>query len=112
MTTPPNYDYSVSVDAEGVFTIVAEDGAPESPITVTVPNTTITYTLTSDTPVAMVFLAPEITNDPEGDLTWEIKDSGRRIVITDSDADEEDAICVKLVTGFISPDPRVKNEPV
>jgi len=57
-------------------------------------------------------LAPEITNNPEGDLTWEIKDSGRRIVITDSDADEEDAICVKLVTGFISPDPQVKNEPV
>ena len=32
MTTPPNYDYSVSVDAEGVFTIVPEDGAPESPL--------------------------------------------------------------------------------
>ena len=29
-----------------------------------------------------------------------------------SDADEEDSICVKLVTGFISPDPQVKNEPV
>ena len=108
MTTPPNYDYSVSVDAEGVFTIIPEGGAPESPITVTVQNTTITYTLTSDTPAAMVFLAPQITNDPEGDLTWEIKDSGRCIVITDSDA----AICVKLVTGFISPDPQVKNEPV
>jgi hypothetical protein len=53
----------------------------------------------------MVFLAPEITNNPEGDLTWEIKDSGRRIVITDSDADEEDAICVKLVLIGTAMDP-------
>ena len=112
MTTPPNYKYSVSVSAEGVFTITPLDGAPESPIKVTVPNTTITYTLTPDTTAAMIFLAPEITNDPKGDLTWEIMDGGRSIVITDSDADDEDSICVKLVTGFISPDPQVKNEPV
>lgn len=112
MTTPPSYNYSVSVDAEGNFTIIPEDGSPASPITVTVPNTTITYTLTSDTAAAMVFLSPEITNDPEENLTWEITDAGRSIVITDSDADKEDSICVKLVTGFISPDPQVKNEPV
>ena len=36
MTTPPNYDYSVSVDAEGVFTIVPEDVAPESPLPLSV----------------------------------------------------------------------------
>ncbi len=112
MTTPPNYSYSVSVDTEGAFIITPEAGAPESPITVTVPNTTITYTLTPDTAAAMVFLAPEVSNDPDKDLTWEITDAGRSIVITDSDADEEDSICVKLVTGFISPDPQVKNEPV
>lgn len=112
MTTPPNYNYSVTVDAEGTFTITPEAGAPESPITVTVPNTTITYTLTSNTAAAMVFLAPEITNDPEENLTWEITDAGRSIVITDSDADKEDSIWVKLVTGFISPDPEVQNKPV
>jgi hypothetical protein len=111
MTTPPNYSYSVTVDAQGTFTITPIDGAPESPITVKVPNTTITYTLTSDTAAAMVFLAPEITNDPKEDLTWEIMDAGRSIVITDSNADEEDCICVKLVTGFISPDPEIQNRP-
>jgi hypothetical protein len=111
MTTPPNYSYSVTVDAQGTFTITPEAGAPESPITVTVPNTTITYNLTPNTVAAMVFLAPEITNDPEGNLTWEIMDAGRSIVITDSDADEEDCICVKLVTGFVSPDPEIQNRP-
>ncbi|KXJ59553.1 MAG: hypothetical protein AXW14_15285 [Alteromonas sp. Nap_26] len=112
MTTPPNYNYSVTVNAEGMFTITPEADAPESPIKVTVPNTTITYTLTPDTAEAMVFLAPEITNDPDKDLTWEIVDAGRTIVITDSDADEEDSICVKLVTGFVSPDPQIQNKPV
>ena len=111
MTTPPNYNYSVTVNAEGAFTITPLDDAPASPIKVTVPNTTITYTLTPDTAAAMVFLAPEVSNDPEGDLTWEIVDAGRSIVITDSDADDEDCICVKLVTGFISPDPEVQNRP-
>ncbi|WP_338518105.1 DP-EP family protein [Alteromonas gracilis] len=111
MTTPPNYNYSVTVSAEGAFTITPEGNAPESPIKVTVPNTTITYTLTPDTAAAMVFLAPEISNDPEGDLTWEIVDSGRSIVITDSDADDEDCICVKLVAGFVSPDPEIQNKP-
>lgn len=109
--TPPNYSYNVTVDAMGSFTITPEGDAPESPITVTIPNTTITYKLTSETTSNMVFRAPEVTNDPNDNLTWEISTDGRKIIITDSDANAEDSICVKLVAGFVSPDPQVKNEP-
>ena len=107
--TAPNYSYSVTVDSAGVFTIAPEGDAPESPITVTIPNTTITYTLTPETASSMVFFDPEVTNDPNNNLTWEISTDGRTIVITDSDANAENKICVKLVAGFISPDPQIKN---
>lgn len=109
--TPPNYKYDVTVDSKGVFTITPIDGAPESPITVTERNTTITYTLTDNTESNMVFVSPQISDDPNDNLTWQFENAGRTIVITDSDASSEDQICVKLVTGFVSPDPQVKNKP-
>lgn len=111
-TTPPNYNYDVTVDANGAFAITPIDGAPDSPITVSVPNTTITYTLTDNTASNMVFVSPEISDDPNGDLTWQVTNNGKSIVITDSDASKEDHICVKLVAAFVSPDPQIKNDPL
>ncbi|BFT29788.1 hypothetical protein D210916BOD24_09640 [Alteromonas sp. D210916BOD_24] len=111
-TTPPKFNYNVSVNADGSFTITPLGDAPESPISVTVPNTTITYTLSDDTGSNVAFEAPLISNDPNDNLAWQITNSGRSIVITDNDLSAEDSICVKLVLKLISPDPQIQNKPV
>lgn len=111
--TPPNYCYDVTVNSSGEFTISPLGSAPASPITVTVPNTTITYTLTSTTNSNMVFRNPEVAHDSHNNISWEFSDNKRAITITDSDANQtptDQNICVKLVAGFVSPDPQLKNE--
>ena len=112
----PIYSFTVSVNTStGTYTILDSEGrVSENPITVTVPGTQISYTLTQDSD-ELVFTAPEITGDTGNDLTWNIPTDGKNITITDTDANNE-LICLRLVTEmngqkFVSPDPQIKNDP-
>lgn len=112
----PKFTFNVSVNTiNGNYIITNENGSPAvSPIIVNVSGTMISYNLIGDNE-DLIFIAPQISDDPAGDLTFDIKNNGRNITLTDNDANNE-LICVKLVTQlgertFVSPDPQVKNRP-
>lgn len=103
-TSPATYTYK---DAEGN----QSDGSP----TVTVANTDIIYTLDTS---GLIFLAPQISEDTGGDLTWSISEDKQSLTISDTDADAEEPCLILVVatssdpgTPYPSPDPRIKNKP-
>jgi hypothetical protein len=114
--TPPIFTFEVSVDisVSPATYSYTESGEPSNgSVSVTVPNTKIVYQLVTE---GLTFTDPLITDDPDGDLTYEISNGNRTLTITDSDADKE-AICLKLVvqdsagTTYTSPDPSIDNKP-
>ncbi|WP_102795331.1 DP-EP family protein [Bowmanella denitrificans] len=118
MPSAPKFVFTLEVTVEdnnATFSFFDEGGQPsDGSVVVTIPNTQIDYELINSN--GFVFTAPEITNDEDGDLTWQLTEDKRKIMITDTDADDED-ICLRLVvakqddptTTFISPDPQIKN---
>lgn len=117
----PQFSFTVSVtitDGQATFVIYDESGAPtEEPIEVTENNTKIIYTLV-DNNDGLIFVAPDISDDPNHDLSYELSNNDQVITITDTDADNEN-ICLKLVVAissdpsvtYTSPDPQIKNRP-
>lgn len=121
-TDAPTFSFTVSVNITtnpATFVIYNESGEPtEEPVEVTVSNTQIIYTLVDNTQ-DLIFVQPDISDDPHHDLSYEISADGQTLTITDSDVDQEN-ICLKLVVAqsgtptvtYTSPDPRIKNRPL
>lgn len=117
----PQFSFTVSVtitNGQATFVIYDQSGEPtEGPVEVTVHNTQIVYTLVNNND-GLIFVAPEITDDPNNDLSYALSDGDQVLTITDTDADNEN-ICLKLVVAkssdpsvtFTSPDPQIKNIP-
>lgn len=113
---PPTFTFEVSVNTSvnPASYSYTENGEPSNgSVSVTVPMTKIVYQLVTE---GLTFTDPKITNDPDGDLTYEFSNGNRTLTITDSDADDE-TICLKLVvkditgTTYTSPDPSIDNKP-
>ncbi|GGD74933.1 DP-EP family protein [Lacimicrobium alkaliphilum] len=121
MTDTPQIEFKVTVDISvtpPVFTIYNQQGhIDNNPINVTENNTRIIYRL-KDNNDGLKFIAPEVSDDPHGDITPSISEDGQTLTITDSDADNE-TICVRLVviqanspdTHYVSQDPQIRNRP-
>ncbi|MBU2979692.1 DP-EP family protein [Alteromonas sp. C1M14] len=112
------YNYTVSVNTQKsppVYTIYDSDDNPtDGPLSVKNKNTVITYTLNKDSN-HLRFIEPEISGDPDHDLSYTLSADGQTLIIIDANTDEED-ICLKLVTipgrqTYISPDPQILNRP-
>ncbi|MEG3767563.1 DP-EP family protein [Alteromonas sp. 14N.309.X.WAT.G.H12] len=111
-------NYTVSVNTEKsppVYTIYDAEGDPtDGPLSISNKNTLITYTLNKDSS-HLRFIAPEISGDPDHDLSYTLSADGQTLIIIDANTDEED-ICLKLVTipvrqTYVSPDPQILNRP-
>ena len=120
-TDAPTFNFTVAVNIEvspATFTIFDSTGSPTTaPVEVTVNNTQIVYTLVDNTQ-DLIFVQPDISDDPNNDLSYVISSDGQTLTITDSDVDQEN-ICLKLVVAqsttptvtYTSPDPTIKNRP-
>ncbi len=118
MSSAPDIRFTVSVDvskSQPAYTIYDDKGViTTKAVSITVPGTTITYTLRPDSN-QLQFIAPKIGGDPNHDITSTISADGQTLTLTDTDGDQED-ICVRLVTVpseavYVSLDPQVKNIP-
>lgn len=120
-TDSPTFNFTVAVNIDvspPTFTIFDSTGSPTTaPVEVTVNNTQIIYTLVNNTQ-DLIFVQPDISDDPNNDLSYIISSDGQILTITDSDVDQEN-ICLKLVVAqsntpsvtYTSPDPTIKNVP-
>lgn len=119
--TPQPIEFTVAVDIStqpATYTIY-QDGQPvtDDSVTVTVGNTHIVYTLIPNQD-DLIFVDPTITNDPAGDISYQIKDEKQVLELLDTDVDQED-ICLILNVAqastptviYPSPDPQIKNKP-
>lgn len=119
MTDTTQISYTVYVDIStdpATYTYTDSQGSPSdgSP-TVTVSNTNIVYTLGTS---GLIFLAPQISDDTGGDLTWSISEDKQTLTISDTDADAEEPCLIIVVatesepgTPYPSPDPKIRNKP-
>ncbi|WJG10112.1 DP-EP family protein [Aliiglaciecola sp. LCG003] len=115
----PQFNFGVSVDiSTNTWVIYDENDTPTTkPVTVTVDNTQIIYTLRPNTE-SLIFVDPSIKHGPTNDLSYGISPNNQVLTVVDSDADSGDIDLYLVVATssdptkhYTSPDPQIKNRP-